>query len=201
MKTIIKTSLIAIALLMGVNASAQTPITFGIKAGVNLSNLTGDSDGTKAKIGFNAGVTVDFGIAQDVYLLTGLEYSLKGAKLSDEGETMKLGLSYIQLPIHVGYKLAVAEGTNIVFHAGPYLGYLAGGNWSYDGASIGIFSDAGEAISKFKRFDFGVGLGVGAEFGKIGVGLGWDFGLAKIMDEANVSVKNSNAYLTVGYKF
>ncbi|MDR2954228.1 MAG: PorT family protein [Prevotella sp.] len=58
-----------------------------------------------------------------------------------------------------------------------------------------------ESFTKLKRFDFGVGLGAGAEFGKIGVGLGYDFGLANISDESGFSIKTQNAYLTLGYKF
>lgn len=60
------------------------------------------------------------------------------------------------------------------------------------------FSDA-----ILKKFDFGLGLGVGAEFGKINVGLGYDLGLLDIsqMGDSNYPIRTQNAYLTVGYKF
>ncbi len=214
MKTILKTSLIAIALLLGISANAQEkPLTFGVKAGMNLSNFSGDGD-SDSKIGFNAGVTVDYALSSDLYLLSGLELTTKGAKAeyseSESGVSVKYKATatpmYLQLPVHLGYKLTVTEGTKIVFHAGPYIAYGIGGKTktkaSANALSIDInhedkedfFGDEGA-----KRFDFGVGLGAGVEFGKIGVGLGYDFGLTKLYDEGNN--KNMNAYLTVGYKF
>ncbi|MDH6307259.1 hypothetical protein M2451_000408 [Dysgonomonas sp. PFB1-18] len=220
MRTILKTSLVAIALLIGVSASAQdTPITFGVKVGANLSNFSGDVEDTKAKFGFNAGVTLDYAITPDIYLLTGLEFTMKGAK-AEYGEeyngvsvevTEKANPMYLQLPVHIGYKLAIADNTKLVFHAGPYVAYGIAGKAKveYKGsvAGIDLSGKAGEhdffgseEDGGYKRFDFGLGLGVGAEFGKIGVGLGYDFGLLN-MSRGDAKVRNMNAYLTLGYKF
>ena len=169
---------------------------------MNLSTITGDAtDDVKAKIGFNVGVTLDYTLTSDLYLLTGLELSTKGCK-EDVGlsKDATSNLMYLQLPIHLGYKLAVTDATKIVFHAGPYVAYGIGGKTkiSESGVEVSVNSFGSNRV---KRFDFGVGLGVGAEFGKIGVGLGYDFGLVNIVDVDNVSNKNANAYLTVGYKF
>ncbi len=200
MKTTFKTCLVAIALLIGINTYAQDkPVTFGVKAGVNLSNVSGEGDSGDAKIGFNAGVTLDYGFTPDVYLLTGLQLTTKGFKVKDIDFTSNL--MYLQLPVHIGYKLTVAEATKIVFHAGPYAAYGIGGK-----TKITAGEDKGEGDSfqdgAYKKFDFGVGLGVGAEFGKIGVDLGYDFGLANINDtNVDGKIKNKNAYLTLGYKF
>lgn len=199
MKTIIKSGLIAVALLVGISVNAQDkPLTFGVKAGINLANVGGDLDDTDAKIGFNAGVTMDYAFTPDIYLLTGLELTTKGFKVDggDVGE-MKANLMYLQLPIHVGYKLAVTDATKIVFHAGPYVAYGIGGK-----TTLTLLGEKGkgDSFDVFKEFDFGLGLGVGAEFGKFNVGLGYDFGLANIND-GDGKVRNMNAYLTVGYKF
>ncbi len=202
MRTILKTSLVAIALLIGVSASAQdTPITFGVKVGANLSNFSGDLD-MDAKFGFNAGVTLDYAFTPDVYLLTGLEFTTKGAKIKEGDESLTMNPMYLQLPVHVGYKLTVADNTRLVFHAGPYVAYGLGGKTTVKIAGIKEKGDffGSEEEGGAKRFDFGVGLGVGAEFGKIGVGLGYDFGLLN-MARGDGKVRNMNAYLTVGYKF
>lgn len=223
MKTILKTSFLAIALLIGVVANAQEqPLTFGVKAGVNLSNFSGSGvEGTDAKIGFNVGVTVDYALTSDVFLLSGLEFTTKGAKISyleDLGEfdidaKSTFNVTYLQLPVHIGYKLAVSDGLNLNFHAGPYVAYGIGGkvknkvegnvagldleDLDLSNADVDMFGDKGVA----NRFDFGLGLGVGAEFGKIGVGLGYDLGLTNISKDSKEKVRNMNAYLTVGYKF
>jgi hypothetical protein len=197
MKTTFKTCLVAIALLIGINTYAQDkPITFGVKAGVNLSNLSGDVENNKAKIGFNAGVTLDYGFTSDVYLLTGLELTTKGYKVKEGDYKLTANMMYLQLPVHVGYKLTVAEGTKVVFHAGPYVAYGIGGKIS-DNEDDKWDSFGDESA---KKFDFGLGIGAGLEFGKIGVGLGWDLGLANI-NRGEGKIKNQNAYLSVGYKF
>lgn len=223
MKTTFRTCLVAIALLIGVNTYAQdNPITFGVKGGVNLSNFGGDgADGMDAKIGFNVGLTVDYALTQDLYLLTGLEFTMKGGK--DEGSVSMIhpdygtisfsgkendNPMYLQIPIHLGYKLAVTDATKIVFRAGPYVAYGIGGKTKVegkfikDGTTIDLDGDSdffGKDMAK--RFDFGLGLGVGAEFGKIGATLGYDFGLANIAPSGGGKVRNMNAYLTLGYKF
>ena len=93
----------------------------------------------------------------------------------------------------------------MVLHAGPYVAYGIGGkskvklSSSEGSAELGdvdVFGDDG-----FKRFDAGLGLGVGAEFGPILVDLGWDMGLVDISGSSNGNVKNQNAYLSVGYTF
>lgn len=223
MKTIIKTSLLAIALLIGISANAQDkPLTFGVKAGMNLSNFSGDgADGSDAKIGFNVGFTVDYALTQDLYLMTGLDFTIKGAK--DKGEfyeeiegidveidgEVKANPMYLQLPVHVGYKMNIAENTKIVIHAGPYIAYGLGGKMKISGkASAGGVSVPIDDIKTdffgddaYDRFDFGLGMGVGVEFGKIGAGLGYDLGLTNISGDSDYKVRNMNAYLTVGYKF
>ncbi|MBN9301557.1 MULTISPECIES: porin family protein [Dysgonomonas] len=217
MKMIVRTTLIVAAILLTIGVSAQDkPLTFGVKAGMNISNFSGDFEDTKAKIGFNAGVTLDFALTNDLYLLTGLEFTSKGAKVNED-TNLKMNLSYLQLPVHAGYKLTVANGTRIVFHAGPYIAYAADGKWKVKGVedSVGVFGDEAEAAGlKMKRFDFGLGFGVGAEFGQFNAGLNCDFGLVNIadfgmidledlgkLDASSVSVKNMNVGISLGYKF
>ncbi len=217
MKMIARTTLIVAAILLTIGVNAQDkPLTFGVKAGMNISNFSGDFEDTKAKIGFNAGVTLDFALTNDLYLLTGLEFTSKGAKVNED-TNLKMNLSYLQLPVHAGYKLTVANGTRIVFHAGPYIAYAADGKWKVKGVedSVGVFGDEAEAAGlKMKRFDFGLGFGVGAEFGKFNAGVNCDFGLVNIadfgmidledlgkLDASSVSVKNMNVGISLGYKF
>lgn len=134
-----------------------------------------------------------------------------------------LNAAYIQLPIHAGYKLNVSSSTKIVFHAGPYVALGINGktkikNINFDALEdlIGVDLDKKdiEAIkhnsnintfSNFmNRFDFGIGLDIGAEFGKINAGIGYDFGLldvAKNIGGDDLTLRNGNAHISVGYKF
>lgn len=216
--------LFSIALIISINAGAQdNRFTFGIKAGVNLANFSGNgAQDSDARIGFNFGVTVDYSLAQNYYLLSGLELTMKGAKakyVSPITANEKLNGPpfsaeikddpiYLQMPIHLGYKLTVTDAFKILFHAGPYVAYGIGGKVKMDRANNleveGGFSDFDGYLSekdKFKKFDFGIGLGIGMEFNKIALGIGYDFGLANIADNSNSKLRNMNAYFTVGYKF
>lgn len=207
MKTV-KSFLFVVVLLIGITANAQDkPITFGVKAGVNLSNFSGDVEDTSSKIGFNIGITTDYSLTTDLYILTGLELTMKGSKADGIIEgikvTEKTNPMFLQLPVHLGYKFVVAEDTKIVLHTGPYIAYGIGGKIKYEAKEGGVTSNTevdffGDDL--FKRFDFGLGLGAGAEFGKIGVGLGWDFGLANLARE-DAKIRTMNGYLIIGYKF
>ncbi len=224
MKTIYKIILTASALLfMVINVKAQDmPVRFGLKGGVNLSNFTGDLyQDAKNRVGFNVGITMDYAFTEKWYLMTGLEFTTKGAKavfkesipdVASAKTTYKMSPSYLELPIHAGYKLGLSESTDLVLHAGPYLAYGLGGKVKLDGKSVsedGVtqVSAKGNFFGKdgmANRFDFGLGVGVGLEFGNIGVDLGYDFGLVNItkkIEGVRPTTRTANAYLSIGYKF
>lgn len=100
----------------------------------------------------------------------------------------------------------MTPGTRIVFHAGPYVAYGVGGKSKLK-VSSGSSSTESEGVNVFgenkmlKPFDAGLGLGVGAEFSRFLVDVGWDMGLVNISNSSSGNVKNQNAYLSVGYKF
>lgn len=200
MKTI-KLLLTAALIIAGISLSAQDKkFTFGVKAGLNMSSISGDISDTKVRFGYNVGVTADYAINQNWYILSGLEYTTKGVNGSD-GESIHA--AYIQLPVHAGYKLEVAPGTKLIFHAGPYLAYGTNGNTEITVFQLGDLSFGGKAktFDIFRRFDAGLGLGIGAEFGKFGVDLGWDYGLVNMVEEGKGSLRTGNAYLSASYKF
>ncbi|MCD7901539.1 MAG: PorT family protein [Bacteroides sp.] len=202
MKNSVKIIALACMLIMGISASAQdSSLSFGLKAGMNLSNMSGDFDDMDAKIGYNVGITVDYGFTENWYLLSGLELTAKGAKFDEGGYELKFNPLFLQLPLHAAYKFPVGDNLKIVVNAGPYLAYGIGGkikendggdkeDWDFFGSE----DDGG-----CKRFDFGLGVGGGVEFGKFKVGIGYDFGLTDL--GRDVEIKTRNGYLTVGYKF
>ena len=198
---------ISFVLLVGMVTSmsmfAQFPVSFGVKAGMNLSEIQKLDD--DVKVGFNVGVTAELALPSNFYLMSGLEFTTKGAKGKEQVLNPSSGAKskatynamYLQLPIHAGYKLNLTPGTKLVFRAGPYLAYGVGGRIKWDNKSLGemdFFND------NTNRFDFGIGGAVGVEFiNKINVSLGADQGLTKIFKDTKM--KNRCAYISVGYKF
>lgn len=204
-----KMRLVLVVAMLAIVTGASAQLNLGVKGGVNMSNFYGDElDDQNVKIGFHIGLAADYEIAYNSAIQTGLFFTTKGAKYSesigDASADFTVNPMYLQLPVHYAYKLDVTPGTRIVFHAGPYVAYGIGGKSKLSG-SLGdwdggtewdVFGDDG-----FKRFDAGLGLGVGAEFGPILLDLGWDMGLVNIADSNSGDIKNQNAYLSVGYKF
>lgn len=217
----IKLSLIIALVGMASLVGAQSA-SLNIKGGLNMSNFYGDNLNDKSlKPGFHIGVGADLEFMPNISLQTGLYYTSKGAKYSTnlplEIEDVKFSVTsnYIQVPLHLAYKIDVTPGTKLVFHAGPYLAYGFGGKRTIDseyGKNLDQFFGVKEVKTfdksfGYKPFDYGVGLGVGAEFGLFLVDLGWDMGLKNIARNIKAipvykpNVKNQSAYLSIGYKF
>jgi len=189
-----------IGLVTSMSMFAQFPVSFGVKAGMNLSEIQKLDD--DIKVGFNVGVTAELSLPGSFYLMSGLEFTTKGAKGKDravDGITSKATYNamYLQLPIHAGYKLGIAPGTKLVFRVGPYLAYGIGGKIKWDAKELGkedFFDDY------TNKFDFGIGGSVGVEFlNKINVSLAADQGLTKVFKDTKT--KNRAAYINVGYRF
>lgn len=198
----LRLSLVVAMLAIVTAASAQ--LNLGIKGGVNMSNFYGDELTDKnMKIGFHVGLAADYDFAPSMALQTGLFFTTKGAKVVYDfpiiGEVDgTLNSLNLQIPVHFAYKQDVTPGTRIVFHAGPYVAYGVGGKISSNDTELGdTFGDNG----LLKPFDAGLGLGVGAEFGRFLVDIGWDMGLVNVANFSNGNMKNQNAYLSVGFKF
>lgn len=205
----LRLSLVAAMLMVITAVSAQTSL--GIKGGLNMSNFYGDEVNDKnMKLGFHVGLVADYEFAPNMAIQSGLLFTTKGSEFKLGTENVKIEQTvnpmYLQVPVHFAYKADVMPGTRIVFHAGPYVAYgIAGkakvkgtlGDSSAESRSVNVFGDK----ALLKPFDAGLGLGVGAEFSRFLVDIGWDMGLVNISKADNGNIKNQNAYLSVGYKF
>lgn len=199
MKTV-KTIFLISLLLAVTHATAQEKKkTFGVKAGLNLSNITTDNgnyDNTKAKAGFHAGLTLDYAFTPQWYLLTGLEYTVKGVKLELNPNDQNVTAAYVQLPVAAAFKLPITEDMKLLVSAGLYFAYgihgkIKQGSWEQD-----TFS--GVAL---KKFDSGVVIGAAIEWQKWCFSLGSELGVVNIMQKNNDKAKTTNFTLSAGYKF
>lgn len=175
------------ALSMSLSAWAEAP-QWEVVAGMNVANL--DMSGASSRIGFHAGIRTTFGIpsaSNGFYANAGALLSLKGCK----GAGITLNPYYLDIPVHFGYKYAVNEDLALFGEFGPYFGIGLFGKT--DG--MDVFGDDG-----YKRFDVGLGLRAGIEFNqKVPVSIGYDFGVIDVADD--ISAKNRNLTISVGYKF
>lgn len=186
----------------------EAKFEWGIRAGLNVSNISysWDEEGRKSKVGFNAGVAVNFPINNSFYINSGLFYTTKGIKTESSGssytskETVNMG--YIELPIYASYRLNFAEASQLQVNFGPYLAVGVNGKIKYESDYNNDETDT-FGDDNFKRFDCGLGVGLGYTFHKVYLGLNYQFGLVNLVKDAyeDESAKNRNFSISVGYNF
>ena len=209
----IKLTLIVAMLAVITVASAQ--VRLGVKGGINISNFYGSElNDNNMKIGFNAGVSADVDITYNMAIQSGLFFTTKGSEFEAKYPVVgnvkaSTTASYLQIPVHLAYKIDVTPGTKVFLHAGPYAAYGIAGNRKIDNKWVDGFEEIfGEPEVKtfdkdygYKAFDAGLGIGAGVELGQLVFDLGWDMGLVNISQASGGSIKNQSAYLSVGFKF
>lgn len=194
---------------------ADQPITICVRAGMNFSNFTGDIDDLDSRIGFNAGVVVDFPLMQSLYLQSGLFVTQKGAKYEEDGDEMKFNPLYIQIPVLASYRYNFSDATQLQVNFGPYLAYGISGKYKVEVEDMGkgeidFFGDDDDQFGG-KRFEVGLQVGAGVTINKFYIGCAYEFGLTNAFDNKwdtdedddpiSIKGKNSNFMINVGYNF
>lgn len=169
-------------------------ISFGVKGGLNYSNLSGDDN--KPILGYHVGGFVEYKFNGSISLQPELQFSAQGYKLEttirenfDDPvslRTDRMSLNYINVPILL--KFNINTGVNLVF--GPQVGFLV--NAKND--------DVQDIQSYFNTIDFGVNIGAGFTMNKVIIDLRYNMGLTEVPKFGDGN-KTSLFQLSVGYKF
>lgn len=155
-------------------ANAQSPINFGLRAGLNFANFNDLEDGDlDSRTGFLVGGYLNFKIPMSpVSIQPEALYSQKGAE--EGGATIKL--DYLEVPVLAKFSFAPGPATPHVYF-GPYVGFVLNSEVSGNGQSISIDN---------AQTDFGgiVGGGLDINLGvtKLNAGLRYGFGLVDAFD-------------------
>ncbi|MBC8486945.1 MAG: PorT family protein [Bacteroidetes bacterium] len=207
MKNTVKILTIAVLFAISYQSFAQT---FGIKAGLNLANMTIKddeetySDDLKMRPGFNVGGMVEITLVNDLSLQSGLFISQKGYKYEfDDNWKGSVSLLYAEIPVTAKYTFDVGK-VGIYGETGPYFGmgltgwYKSEFEGEKDSDNIVFGKD-----EDFKLLDIGIRFGAGVEISSVQIGLYYDLGLANISHDDSGGYKMTNKVLgfTVGYWF
>lgn len=201
-------------MLLGSASFAQT--TFGIRAGVNFSNINGRDDNDdkldyKITPGFNVGVNAEIPVAEDFYFQPGLLFSAKGAKVPEEGfgEEAKIHLGYIEMPLNFLYKPALGKG-KLLLGFGPYIAYGVTGkvkSTESDNEADIVFKKLpdnpdGDKLY-LKPFDAGANVLFGYEFAnRLSAQLNAQLGLANFNAyDTDAKLMNTVFGISLGYRF
>lgn len=175
---------VAAAVLAFGFANAQG-VKFGVKAAINVSNLTGDVEDVSSLTGFQVGGFAEIKLSEKFAIQPELLYSAQGAK--SDGD--KFELSYINVPVLAKYYVA----KSFSLEAGPQIGFLTT-------AKI-----EGEDVKDFvSSTDFSFNLGAGYDFTEnFSAGLRYNFGFTNVYDTdlTDDSIKNGVFSVSLGYKF
>lgn len=155
MKKILTLALLAIGLLVEAPADAQ--VKFGVKGGLNVTDMHLSSEvfDKSNQAGWYIGPTVKVslpvtGLGVDIAAL----YDYRSAKVTDpSNEDIKIKQQSINVPVNLRYGIGLGSLANIIFHAGPQIGFNVGDkNFKW--------TDTSNYALKKSNFSVNVGLGV-----------------------------------------
>ena len=225
--------LIALAAFFG---SLHAQVRPGIKLGYNLSGVMADYRGVGEKnpynlgnpdnfhlrSGFQIGLIADWPINDAFAIQPGARFSMQGfsdryrsGAATGTKVTRNFSLYYLQVPVYAQYRMNIAEETNVLFQAGPYMGFGLFGRQSITTARSTTLNDENKKITFGQgkdireTFDYGIGAGAGIEFYRFQFVVAYDFGLNKMPFDKpkagsgayKVDMRNHNFSITLAVIF
>ena len=180
-----KKILLLFTALAGSFAMQAQGLDFGIKAGANFANFSGDVD-TDGITSFHAGAVVEHNLVPTFSIQAEGLFSSQGATYKDTALDIAqdIDLSYIAVPVMAKFYV-LPEKLSLM--AGPQFSFLVD-----------------EAEEAFDTKSFDLSAGVGAEL-KIIAGLfaqaRYNVGLSNVSDNDEIDIKNNVFQVSVGYYF
>ena len=199
-KIILFTCLLVIT---GITAMAQTSkFTFGIKGGVNYSNLKTKDDLTDQKniMGYQAGIFSRVGGAgiyfqPELYLGTkGNEFTslvMNSGMINVKG---KIKFTTLDLPLLVGTKIG-SNKLNLRFMGGPILSFIIDENNTLGSAYNSIID-----FGNYKKQTLGFQAGSGIDLGNLTFDVRYESGLSNVSQSEKYSQQQNLFHLSLGIK-
>ena len=175
-------------------SAAFSQVSFGVKGGLNLANVS-KSEGDM-KLGLHAGAFGEYQL-NDFFGVAGeLLYSNQGTQDEEEGVKVKMNMDYLNIPVLA--KLYIAEGLSL--DVGPQFGFLisAKGKGDVDGVSASV-----DMKDEFNSTDVSAALGLTYNIGKFMIQGRYNLGLTDTQknNEGSDKYKNNVIQFGVGYRF
>lgn len=159
MRKFFTAAIVAVSMLFAAS-SAQAQVKFGLKGGLNVTNMSLNSEVFDAdnQTGFFIGPTVKFtlpivGLGIDASAL----YDQRDAKVKveDDGASVesKIKNQSINIPINLRYGVGLGSTASLFLFAGPQFGFNVGDK------NQSLFKDAAQWRLKSSTFSVNVGLG------------------------------------------
>ncbi len=165
---------------------------YGVRFGGTSASVSGDVS-VGAKIGMTLAGIIGLHLSETtpVFLESGLYYTQRGAKEGD----IEITHNNLEIPILVKYGFQVSDNIAVLPFIGPYFAYAVSSDYEYKGAG----SD--EHSFRPNRNNMGFKFGCGAEYNKIYLELGYQFGVTNFADKDGVTAHNNALFLNFGVNF
>ena len=203
MKNII---LIVAILSLSVGILVAQPV-FGLRAGLNIGTFTGEDnmDDYSSKIGFHAGVMMQYPLSTKIIIQPEFLYTMKGATadlvLFGDKNELTASDNYLEIPLLLKFNVETPS-IKIQPYIGPSVGYLLVGKVKNVKTVGGVTStDTVDFTDDMNLIE--AGLNIGADvvvMQNFMLGLRFNMGLTETVKE-NSKFKNNVIMLNLGYLF
>lgn len=184
---------IVFVMLSGSIAVAQSKVSLGLKAGMNLYNVKIENTTMDdSRIGLVAGLFGHIHLATQIGFQPEIVYSAQGGSFKVGDVTTKIKLDYINVPMLLQYMF----NNGFRLEAGPQIGFLVSAKSKTNDVTTDIKDN-------FKTFDFAIGAGVSYVHPPTGFGIDarYNFGLSNINDVTDAKTTNRGLQITLFYLF
>lgn len=185
----------------------ESTVYYGMRMGLNVANLTGDTEINGANFsGANAGLNLAgvLGLrisdSTPIFLESGLYFTQRGAK---KDKNTYANLNYLEIPVLLKYGIQATDEIAVLPFIGPTFSMGIAGKMK---KGEGTDKESSFASDNFNRLDAGIKFGCGAEYNKLYLEMGYQFGLSNIADwkvnaTDDASVHNGAFFVNLGVNF
>lgn len=173
---------------------SESTLYYGLRLGMNVSTITGKYVDADSKVGLTLGGVIGARVSDStpIFIESGLYFSGRGAK--------DLTLNYFELPVLIKYGVQVSDDIAVLPFIGPYFSVGVAGKYKTLGEG-GYKKES--SYDLMKRPDMGIKLGCGAEYNKLYLELGYQFGVLNIAKEnpLDEGAHTGNFFVNLGVNF
>lgn len=188
-----------IPLLLVLFCSLKAYSQWGVKGGLNYSNMTG-SHIQKYVYGGHVGGAYDMKLSDKWYFSPELLFTSIGCRLQSDGSILKGGhvnIYALELPVNFSFRPTIVNNTKLLLDLGLYVRCGLFGNKKYRYHSDPEVS--GNPFDAYNRFDTGLNLGLGVQKNRY-------FGILSFQRGLSYADNGESGYhqgfrLSIGYKF
>lgn len=173
--------------------------SFGVKAGVNFSDINGpDVESFNGKTSFHVGAVAEIPVSDNFAVQPELLYSEQGSDYEEESFDGTVSVNYLNIPVMA--KFEVAEGLSV--EAGPQIGFLLSAKDEYDFEGG---SEEEDIKDQLKGTDFGLNFGLGYKLENgLNFSARYNLGLSNVNDgdiDDGAEYKNGVFQIGIGFLF